>query len=366
VKLNKYYADYVLNIEVNTDGLPEPLQKALKALKVRGAVNFAKVFNEALEWTYYHEEQYLPTPLIEEMEAIAEGMCYTLGSGCNVTEVDIMIKRVNMLPELIRMACTAFGAWGKATDNGRLIQTRALDFGAGPFGNYTVLQVHRPTGGRAFAAVGYPGMVGVVTGIAQDGIGISEKVWAITGKKYDLQPGSYDGEADVFVLRDILEKAKNRKEAEEYLVNAKRTWGMWVGIGDFESQAFDIVGYQQSSSVTYTDVTMPSMTSQPYIENIAYVDKNAQPSDDPSLPDNLQKYYGNITLENARLIIQNHETGDAHIAMYDFGLKKLYFSFGRVNSNGKYCPEDCVDDTIWEAHNRPYVAYDLEDLWHGR
>eukprot|EP00666_Eupelagonemidae_sp_cell4sb_P006027 gene6027-4196_t len=41
-----------------------------------------------------------------------------------------------MLPELIRMSCTMFGAWGSATPTGNLTQLRALDFGSGPFANY--------------------------------------------------------------------------------------------------------------------------------------------------------------------------------------------------------------------------------------
>jgi hypothetical protein len=161
------------------------------------------------------------------------------------------IHALNMLPELIRMACTMFGAWGPATPSGKLTQIRALDFGSGPFSNFTVLGVYRPSPSsssseRAFATVMYPGMVGAITGIAQDGIGISEKVWMT----YDcnpscLQPGHYDGEPDVFVLRDILQQAKNRAEAEEYMRGAERTFAIFVGVGDFESQRMDIVGYKE-------------------------------------------------------------------------------------------------------------------------
>lgn len=65
---------------------------------------------------------------------------------CNSAEWAQNIKTMNMLPELIKMACTAYGAWGDATKNnghGGLTQVRALDFGGGPFANYTVIQVHR-------------------------------------------------------------------------------------------------------------------------------------------------------------------------------------------------------------------------------
>jgi hypothetical protein len=94
------------------------------------------------------------------MEAIGDGMCSTLGGQCNATEMGNMVKRFNMFPELIQMACTAFGAWGPATASGDLIQLRALDLGGGPFANYTVVQVNRNSSMRAFVSVSFPGMVG--------------------------------------------------------------------------------------------------------------------------------------------------------------------------------------------------------------
>ena len=75
------------------------------------------------------------------------------------------------------MACTAFGAWGPATSTGKLIQNRALDFGGGPFGNYSIVTVYRGSDlERSFMSLSFPGFVGVITGISQNGIGISEKV----------------------------------------------------------------------------------------------------------------------------------------------------------------------------------------------
>jgi hypothetical protein len=66
-----------------------------------------------------------------------------------------------MLPELIRMACTTYGAWSEATGaKTSLIQLHALDFGMGPFANYTVAQVHRSDPNNlnnAFVSVSFPG-----------------------------------------------------------------------------------------------------------------------------------------------------------------------------------------------------------------
>ena len=55
------------------------------------------------------------------MNGIGEGICGYLGSGCK-GEYDVehwksQVKYFNMFPELIRMTCTAIGAWGKAVKN---------------------------------------------------------------------------------------------------------------------------------------------------------------------------------------------------------------------------------------------------------
>jgi hypothetical protein len=201
--------------------------------------------------------------------------------------------------------------------------------------------------------------------MSDKGIAISEKVWMINNPNPDddgLQPGSYDGEADCFVLRDILQHAKNRKEAEDYLQSVKRTWGIWMGVGDYESQQFDLVGYQMESAIAYNDVTMPSMTGQPYMENICYVDKHPQPSwDNPNgtLPTALAAFYGSIDTESMKQILAYHETGDVHIALYDFVTKNMLIAIGKTNAAGEYGS----DNTEWSAFNRPYVNFNLQDLF---
>ena len=130
----------------------------------------------------------------------------------------------------------------------------------------------------------------------------------------------------------------SRAQAEEFLQSVPRTWAIWIGIGDYETQQFDLVGYSQKESIPYTDVTAPTMTGQPYFESIAYVDKHPQPSrDGPTgpLPTSLADFYGNITSETSKIIAQFHQTGDVHITTYDFAAKVLY---------ARYCcrPSDMV------------------------
>lgn len=374
IGLSTYLIEAIMNLDIS--GYPPPVQKILHVIQIKGASVAPELFNEALAALYDYQLPHTPQYLVDEMEAIADGMCHTFGPSCNITSMQNLVKRMNMYPDLIKMACTAFGAWGPATASGKLIQLRALDLGGGPFANATTLVVWRESpanvseDSRAFAAVSFPGMVGIITGISQRGVGISEKVWYRSGQ--EDPPGTYDGESDVFVLRDALQFAKTKAEAEEIFNNAERTWGIWAGVGDFATQTADIVGYQMESAVPYTDQTLPTVTSMPVMDSLAYVDKHAQPSDDPTLPQVLSDMYGNISLTTGPIITQYHKTGDHHIAFYDYNMEgpsakegAMILAIGRTNIHGEYGPEG-GDLTSWMAYNRPYLYFDLANLWAGK
>ena len=46
------------------------------------------------------------------------------GSGVDIK----FFRRIHMIGELTKGACSMFGAWGKATTNGQTVQLRALDW----------------------------------------------------------------------------------------------------------------------------------------------------------------------------------------------------------------------------------------------
>ena len=280
IKINQFYRSAILDLDISQ--YPEPLQDILRIIQIKGAIAAPEALKKAMTWVWEREQSYFPAYVFEEIDGMAKGICDSIYPlKCDVDAWKAELQAFNMMPELIRMACTAYGAWGNATPSGKgLIQTRALDFGSGPWSNYTIIGTHRDDTNpdfNAFVSVTFPGMVGAITGVSQRGIGISEKVWMTYDEK-NLQPGSFQGEADIFVLRDILQNSKSKADAEAYLKSIPRTWAIWIGVGDYESMTFDLVGYRQTEAIAYDDVTMPSMTGQPYIEHVAYVDKHPQVS----------------------------------------------------------------------------------------
>jgi hypothetical protein len=199
---------------IDLSSFPEPLQKILRVIQIEGALAAPAAFRSALAWVWETQKSYAPQYIVEEIKGMGEGMCASLRTpNCNSTALSEEIAQLNMLPELIRMKCTAYGAWGKATPNNELIQLRALDFGGGPFANYTVAAVYRDAvespESNAFVSITFPGFAGAITGVSERGIGLSQKVWTTyDGRGY--LPGSFQGQTCVFVLRSILQKATTR------------------------------------------------------------------------------------------------------------------------------------------------------------
>ena len=56
----------------------------------------------------------------------------------------------------------------------------------------------------------------------------------VTGGK--RPKGTYQGQAVSMVIRDILQFSTTKEEAVAIAQKAKRTWSVWLGIGDYKSQ----------------------------------------------------------------------------------------------------------------------------------
>ena len=360
-ELPLYYKEEIDGLDLG--GLPEWLQKLIKSIGKGASGEVAKV---ALGYILKTQKKYLAASkanVFDEMTAIAKGVCSkipnTKSNACksgDATNLIATIEQVNMLPELIRMQCSMMGAWGKSTAAGDLLQLRTLDFGGGPFGNRTMLIVNHPeasTQNPAFATVGFPSFVGAVTGFSQN-IGLCEKVDDATAPKKKPK-GSYDGQADSFVIRDVIEFAKTKEDGISILKAAHRTWPIWIGLGDYASQEFNAMEYTREVVNVYNDQTLPGATNQTMFDDVAYIDKHPQPSPHLDMPDLVKQYYGTMTATN---IIQNFprimESGDVHIALYDFGAKQAYIAVGTTNSTGSF---------VRKAYESPFIQFDMNTLW---
>merc|ERR550537_1602568 len=272
-----------------------------------------------------------------------------------------------MLPELIRMQCSMMGAWGASTADGKLVQMRTLDFGTGPFANRSVIAVHHPGGdAQAFASITFPGFVGVVTGFSES-IAQCEKVDDITGAKNPK--GSYEGLADAFVIRQQIEFAKSKEDAVKIAQDAKRTWGVWLGYGDFASQEFVAMDYQQAHALPYDDQSLPSRTNQTLYKDVAYIDKHPQPSnetDHPELPSVIDQNYGNITAQLVAQTFPNVHESDVFVFNDKFTSKYFKVKIGTVTATQESAPEKHEPRHKVEEDRKPQVEAAIVRLMKSR
>src|SRR6478736_5144573 len=118
-------------------------------------------------------------------------------------------------PLISKAGCTAFGAWGAATENGHLITGRNFDWEAAEvFSRDRVVILCEPDGGIPFISLAWASMAGVVSGINRAGISVT-----INGA-----PSSLPGETATpvaMVARAVLQKAQNLTNALDIIRNSR-------------------------------------------------------------------------------------------------------------------------------------------------
>ncbi len=118
-------------------------------------------------------------------------------------------------PLVSRAGCTAFAAWGSATEGGNLITGRNFDWEAAEvFSRDRVVILCEPEGGIPFISLAWAGMAGVVSGMNRAGVSVT-----INGAPCALPDETATPVA--MVARDVLQKTRNLKEALEVIRNSK-------------------------------------------------------------------------------------------------------------------------------------------------
>lgn len=298
----------------------------------------------ALDLNYEFTKSYVPQRFIDEVQGIADGSGMSFKS----------IMRMNYVPEIIQAACSMFGAWGVATQkslNGSLLQIRALDWDIhSPVRSCKAFIVYHPTeaNSNSFANIGFCGLVGSITGYSNSSIGISEKVWL-----GHPENNARIGKPWTFALRDTLQFATDMDSALTGLVNTARTCSIHVGIGDSKTGQFRGVEYSAKQLNIYNWMTQPVYPQHPRLDSVVYWDKHPQPTHSYCLGALLQKYHGQISVENAIQTMAAATTGNVQAAVFDFSRNMVYVAYER--QDGLPGPKF--------AYQRTFIQFDMNQLF---
>ena len=124
-----------------------------------------KIDDSVLDHAWAATAAHTDARLLQQLVGLAEG------SGIDVR----LLQHVHCLPLLMPYSCSSIAAWGNATADGHLYQTRNLDWSlrAGAH-EFPVVVVYVPDTGRPHVTPSFAGFIGAHCGMNASGIVLSE------------------------------------------------------------------------------------------------------------------------------------------------------------------------------------------------
>jgi isopenicillin-N N-acyltransferase-like protein len=155
----------------------------------------------------------------EELRGLADG------TGLSLDE----LRRAHMLPVVADYSCSSIAAWGEATRDGHLYQTRNLDWNMDVQAQeHPCIVVYLPEKGIPHVNITFSGYIGSNTGMNAAGIVLSE-MGDSPGSDY---PYKLDGVHFSTLFRRVLYDAHNLDEAIDLFQSAKRIKKYHYVVGD--------------------------------------------------------------------------------------------------------------------------------------
>ena len=234
--------------------------------------NSIPLLKKILSLNVFITKRYTNPRYYEELKGIAKASWVSFNE----------IAGVNLLPELVKAACTVAGIWKEASADLRTLHMRALDWDyKNPINKYPLITVYHPSDEKlqTHANVGWVGLIGSLTGISKK-VSLGEKVWL--PPKHSVKMTRY-GNPWTYVFRDVLYEATDLSSAIAIISNAQRTCAIHVGLGSVEDHSFRMMQYSYRRLDIFDDTNYTYTAVHPRLNGIAYFDKHVQPSNDDCL-----------------------------------------------------------------------------------
>jgi len=156
-----------------------------------------------------------------------------LEAGIKAAELDreLFIAANTMFDIKKLFACSSLIVEPEKSATGGLLFGRNLDFPTlGYLHEYSMVIVCHPEGKRAFASVGFPGVIGVLSGINDAGLALAvHEVYHSNDDSVRFDP---QGTPYALCFRRILEECTTVEEAEKLLKSMRRTTRLNLAVAD--------------------------------------------------------------------------------------------------------------------------------------
>lgn len=202
--------------ELTRDDATEFLGKVIGRIQADDPERFSNAnLDDAWEKVSPHTDQRIH----EELRGLAEGTGIPLKQ----------LQRAHAIPVVADYSCSSIAAWGEATKDGHLYQTRNLDWHLGLGAqDHPLIVVYLPDDGVPHVNITFAGVIGSNTGMNAEGIVLSE-MGDSPGSEY---PFNLNGVHFTTLFRSVLYDAKTLDDAVDQFRNAKRIKKYHYVVGD--------------------------------------------------------------------------------------------------------------------------------------
>lgn len=285
--------------------------------------------NEALDAAWKAVSPYTDARFKEELRGMSDGTGIPLKT----------LQRAHSLPVVSDYSCSAISAWGEATVDGHLYQTRNLDWELDATAqDHPCIVVYIPDEGVPHVNITFSGHIGANTGMNANGIVLSE-MGDSPGREY---PFDLNGVHFTTLFRQVLYDADGLDEAIEIFRNARRIKKYHYVVGDGKNKravkmlahAPDLIIWEANDP---TDELAPRV-----MDNVVYQDEG-RGAFEP-----IQKMYGTIDAQDmidvaCKIPIKG---GNVLDVVYDATALEFWVAYA---------------EKLDEAYKRPFVHVKLKD-----
>jgi len=173
------------------------------------------------------QKPYIPDRLITEMDALADAAGLPRR----------WVYAANVYPELFH--CSGLALRGKATQDGRLLHGRILDYlTEGGLQLNAAVMVFVPDHGNAWVNIGYAGCIGSVTAMNEKGLTMGEM--GGRGENY------LDGLPMMLLVREVMERFDNVPDALAWIRKTPRTCEYFYVLSDAHRNAVGLASWARA------------------------------------------------------------------------------------------------------------------------
>jgi len=227
-------------------------------------------FLDQMEEIHRRTQRFIPDRYFAEMDALARAAGLSQRDG----------RFANLFPE--RFHCSGVAVRGKASQGGRIIHARVLDYMRDiNIQGCATIQVFIPEGRNAWMSAGYAGLIGTVTAMNEKGVAVGEM-----GGRGE---GDWDGMPMTLLLREIMERANTVQEALDILKSTPRTCEYYYVFSDKTGDLAAVRAVPQEVLILRAGEQHPLLPPVPEDTVFISADERAR-----TLSQRLHSFYGKI------------------------------------------------------------------------